>query len=69
MGKKSLHAMIKIIIEIEKAKTMGPHDGNKCQRLLSKGMGDDKRVDFQNKASTDHSTVRLISSVIQAEER
>ena len=53
MGEKSLHAVGRGIFQIEEAKTMGPDDGNESQHSLPVGVGNDKRVDRKNKASSD----------------
>ena len=38
---------------MEKAKTMGPDGGNESRLSLPVGVGNDKRVDHKNKASSD----------------
>jgi len=55
MGEKSLHAVGRGIFQIEEAKTMGPDDGNESQHSLPVGVGNDQRVDRNNKAGSDHS--------------
>jgi len=49
MGEKSLHVVSKGIFQMEEAKTMGPDDSNESRHSL----GNDKRVDRKNKASSD----------------
>ena len=53
MGEKLLHAVGRGIFQMEEAKTMGPDDSNESQHSLPKGVGNDKRVDRKNKASSD----------------
>jgi len=53
MGEKSLHAVGKGIFQMEEAKTMGPDDSNESLHSLPMGVGNDKRVDRKNKASSD----------------
>jgi len=55
MGEKSLHAVGKNIFQMEEAKTMGPNDSNESRHSLPVGVGNDKRVDRKNKASSDYS--------------
>jgi len=38
---------------MEEAKTMGPDDSNESRHSLPMGVGNDKRVDRNNKASSD----------------
>ena len=40
---------------MEETKTMGPDDGNESRHSLPVGVGNDKRVDHQNEASSDYS--------------
>jgi len=55
MGEKSLHAVGRGIFQIEEAKTMGPDDSNESRHSLPMGVGNDKRVDRKNKASSNSS--------------
>jgi len=55
MGEKSLHAVGRGIFQMEEAKTMGPDESNKSRHSLPMGVGNDKRVDHKNKASSDSS--------------
>jgi len=57
MGEKSLYAMGRGIFQMEEAKMMGPDVSNECRHSLPMGVGDDKRVDCKNKASSDCSDV------------
>ena len=52
MGEKSLHAVDRSIFQMEKAKTKGPDDNNESRHSLPMGVGNDKRVDHKNKASS-----------------
>jgi len=52
MGEKSLHAVGRGIFQMEEAKTMGPDDSNESRHSLPTGVGNDKRVDRKNKASS-----------------
>jgi len=54
------------IFQMEEAKTMEPDDGNESRHSLLLGVGNDKRVDHKNKASSDCS---VNVSWDQAEER
>jgi len=53
MGEKSLHAVGRGIFQMEEAKKMGPDDSNESRHSLPMGVGNDKRVDRKNKASSD----------------
>jgi len=53
MGERSLHAVGIGIFQMEEAKTMGPDDSNESRHSLPMGVGNDKRVDCKNKASSD----------------
>ena len=53
MGENLLHAVGRGIFQMEEAKTMGPDDGNESRHSLPVGVGNDKRVDRKNKASSD----------------
>ena len=53
MGEKSLHAVGRGIFQMKEAKTMGPDDSNESRHSLPMGVGNDKRVDRKNKASSD----------------
>jgi len=53
MGEKSLHAVGRGIFQMEEAKTMGPDDSDESRYSLPMGVGNDKRVDRKNKASSD----------------
>ena len=53
MGAKSLHAVGRGIFQMEEAKTMGPDDSNESRHSLPIGVGNDKRIDHKNKASSD----------------
>ena len=55
MGEMSLHAVGRGIFQMEEAKTMRPDDSNESRHSLPMGVGDDKRVDCKNKASSDFS--------------
>ena len=55
MGKKALHVVGRGIFQMEKAKIMGPDGGNESRLSLPVGVGNDKRVDHKNKASSDRS--------------
>jgi len=55
MGEQSLHTVGRGIFQMGEAKTMGPDDSNKSRHSLPVGVGNDKRVDRQNKASSDFS--------------
>jgi len=59
MGAKSLHAVGRDIFQMEEAKMMGPHYSNESQHSLPMGVGNDKRVDRNNKASSDCSVDKL----------
>ena len=49
---KTLRAAGRGIFQMEKAKTMGPDDSNESRHSLPMGVGNDKRVDRKNKASS-----------------
>jgi len=53
MGEKSLYAVGRGIFQMEEAKTMGPDDSNKSRHSLPMGVSHDKRVNRNNKASSD----------------
>ena len=53
MGEKSLHTVGRGIFQMEEAKKMGPDDSNETRHSLPMGVGNDKRVDRKNKASSD----------------
>ena len=53
MGERSLNAVGIGIFQIEKANTIGPDDSNESRHSLPMGVGNDKRVDRKNKASSD----------------
>ena len=53
MGQKSLHTVGRGIFQMEEAKKMGPDDSNESRHSLPMGVGNDKRVDRKNKASSD----------------
>ena len=53
MGEKSLHTVGRGIFQMEEAKKMGPDDSNESRHSLPMGVGNDKRVDRKNKASSD----------------
>jgi len=53
MWEKSLHALGRGIFQIEEARTMGPYGSNESQNSAPVGVGNDKRVDRKNKASSD----------------
>jgi len=53
MGVKLLHAVGRCIFQMEEAKTMGPDDSNESRHSLPVSVGNDKRVDRKNKASSD----------------
>ena len=53
MGEKLLHAVGRGIFQMQKAKMMGPDDSNESRHSLPMGVGNDKRVDRKNKASSD----------------
>ena len=53
MGQKSLHAVGRDIFQMEEAKKMGTDDSNESRHSLPMGVGNDKRVDRKNKASSD----------------
>jgi len=53
MGGKSLNAVGRGIFQMEEAKTMRPDHSNESQHSLPMGVGNDKRVDRKNKASSD----------------
>ena len=52
MGEKSLHAVGRGIVQMEEAKATGPDDSNESRHSLPMGVGNDKRVDRKNKASS-----------------
>ena len=66
MGENPFHTVGRGIFQMEEVKTMGPDDSNESRHSLPMGVGNDKRVDRKNKASSDCS---VKSSGIQAEER
>ena len=53
MGEKSFHAVGRGIFQIEEAKTIGTHYSNESRHALPMGVGNDKRIDRKNKASSD----------------
>ena len=53
MGDKSLHTVGRGIFQMKEAKKMGPDDSNESRHSLPMGVGNDKRVDRKNKASSD----------------
>ena len=53
MGEKSFHAVGRGIFQMEEAKMMGPDNSNETRHSLPMGVGNDKRVDHKNKASSD----------------
>jgi len=55
MGEKSLHAVGRGIFQMKEAQTMGPDESNESRHSLPMGVGNDKRVDRKNKASSDFS--------------
>ena len=57
MGEKSLHAVGRGIFQMEEAKTMGPDYSNESRHSLPMGVGNDKRFDCKNKASSDCSVI------------
>ena len=53
MGELSLHAVGRGIFQMEEAKTMGSDHSNESRHSLPMVVGNDKRVDRKNKASSD----------------
>ena len=53
MGENPFHTVGRVIFQMEEAKTMGPDDSNESRHSLSMGVGNNKRVDRKNKASSD----------------
>jgi len=53
MDEKSLHAVGKGIFQMEETITMGPDDGDESRHSLLVDVGNDKRADLKNKASSD----------------
>jgi len=53
MGENSFHTVGRGIFQMEEAKNMGPDDSNESHHSLPMGVGNDKRVDRKNKASSD----------------
>jgi len=53
MVEKKLLAVGRGIFQMEEAKTLGPDDSNESRHSLPMGVGNDKRVDRKNKASSD----------------
>ena len=53
MGEKSLHAVGRGIFQMEEAEKIGPDDSNESRHSLPMGVGNDKRVDRKNIASSD----------------
>ena len=53
MGENSFYTVGRGIFQMEEAKKMGPDDSNESRHSLPMGVGNDKRVDRKNKASSD----------------
>jgi len=53
MSEKSLHAVGRGIVQMEEQKTMGPDDSNESRHSMPMGVGNHKRFDRKNKASSD----------------
>ena len=53
MGENSFHTMGRGIFQMEEAEKMGQDDSNESRHSLPMGVGNDKRVDRINKASSD----------------
>ena len=52
MGENSFHTVGRGVFQMEEAKTIGS-DSNESRHSLPMGVGNDKRVDHKNKASSD----------------
>ena len=52
MGENSFHTVGRGIFQMEEAKKMGADDSNESRQSLPMGVGNDKRVDRKNKASS-----------------
>ena len=53
MGENSFHTVGRGIFQMQEAKKMGPDDNNQSRHSLPMGVGNDKRVDRKNEASSD----------------
>ena len=53
MGKNSFHTVGRGIFQWEEATKIGPGDSNESRHSLPMGVGNNKRVDRKNKASSD----------------